>query len=258
MRVDSENVEPVLVDPEIVNMAWGSFAQRAGHEGKQKIQSFQCFHTGTTTTIKKSTIRRTRIGHNHVLIIETDSGQRFMVISKAEGCDEAKILDPNFIGWVRQYEGVCFGRATWEHIDEGVDRFFQDIISNNEVEESTDAPCVLLDDQTCQGHYSWRELLMRPRCNDKGEWSYVYTTPIDGEEFTLINKGVRYLQTGHLESWNPPRAKSVRDDQKLDVRWMWFERDDLHFCDENDNEYSTAELRTEIRLLVPLVSGDPR
>ena len=193
-----------------------------------------------------------------MLSIETDSEQCFLVISKAEGCDEAKMPDPNFIGWVRRYEGVCFGKATWEHIDVAVDRFLQDIISNDEVEESTDAPCVLLDDQTCQDHYSWHELLMRPRCNDKGEWSYVYTTPIDGEEFTLINKGVCYLQTGQLTSWNPPRAKNMRPDQKLHVRWTWFEGDDLHFCDENDIEYSRAVLRTEIPLLVLLLSADPR
>ena len=150
------------------------------------------------------------------------------------------------------------GRVAWENIDESVDRFFQDIICNNEVVASTGASCILLDDQTCQDHYSWRELLMRPRSNDKGEWSYVCTTPIDGEEFTLINKGVRYLQTRHLDSWNPRRAKSVRDDQKLNVRWMWFDRDDLHFCDEKNNEYSTVELRAEIQLIVPVVSGDPR
>ena len=99
---------------------------------------------------------------------------------------------------------------------------------------------------------------MRPRRNDKDEWSYVYTTFIDGEEFTLINKGVKYLQTGLLMSWNPLRAKNMRTDQKLDVRWTWFERDDLHSCDENDIEYSTVELRTEIRLLILLVSDDPR
>ena len=125
MRVHPENVARVAVDSEIVEMEWASFAQLAVNANRHKILSFQCFHTGTTTTIRKSTIRRTRIGHNPVLIIETDSGQRFMVISKAEGCDEAKILDPNFIGWVRQYEGVCFGRGTWEHIDESVDRFFR-------------------------------------------------------------------------------------------------------------------------------------
>ena len=152
---------------------------------------------------------------------------------------------------------MCFGRGTWEHIDEGVDRFFQDIISNDDIEEKTDAPC-LLDDKTFEAHYSWRELLLRPRCNDKGEWSYVYTAPIDGEEFTLINKGVWYLQTGLFESWNPPRAKNVQANQRLNVRWTWFEGDDLHFCDENDIEYSTAELRTEIRLFVLLFSKNSR
>ena len=99
---------------------------------------------------------------------------------------------------------------------------------------------------------------MRPRRNDKGEWSYVYTTPIDGEEYTLINKGVRFLQTGLLESWNPPRAKSVREDEKLDVRWMWFDGNALRFCDEKNNEYSTVELQAEIQLVVPVVCCDPR
>ena len=258
MRTHSENNGLALADPAIAEMGWAGFAERAGNAKNQKIQSFQCFHTGTTTSVKKSTIRRTRLGHNHVLVIETDSKQCFLVISKAEGCDEAKISDPNFIGWVRRYEGMCFARTTWEHIDESVDQFFQDIICSNEVVASTGASCILLDDKTCQDHYSWRELLMRPRRNDKDEWSYVYTTFIDGEEFTLINKGVKYLQTGLLMSWNPPRAKNIRADQKLDVRWTWFEGDDLHFCDENDIEYSTAELRTEIRLFVLLFSKNSR
>ena len=79
---------------------------------------------------------------------------------------------------------------------------------------------------------------MRPRKNDKGEWSYVYVTQVEGEDYTLLNKGARFLQTGLLETWNPPRAKSVRQDEKVDVRWMWFSGESLHFCDQNNVEYS--------------------
>ena len=121
MEADSKNVEPILVEPAIVNMKWGSFAQRAEHKGKQNLQSLQSSHTGTTSTIEKLTTRRTRIGHNHVLIIRTDSGRCFMIISQAKCRDEATIFDLNFIGCARQYAGMCFGRGTWEHINESVD-----------------------------------------------------------------------------------------------------------------------------------------
>ena len=57
MQAQAENVEPVLDDPEIAEMGWARFAQQYENKKKQKIQSFQCFHTGTTTSIRKSTIR---------------------------------------------------------------------------------------------------------------------------------------------------------------------------------------------------------
>ena len=57
-----------------------------------------------------------------------------------------------------------------------------------------------LDDETFKSHLQWRELVMRARQNDKGEWSYVYVTQVDGQDYTLLNKGARFLQTGLLET----------------------------------------------------------
>ena len=127
-------------------------------------------------------------------------------------------MDPTFIGWVRRYEGPFFGDR-WIEIDTDVDKFLQDISG----EETDDAPGNLdgeLDDETFKSHFRWRELIMKPRKNNKGDWSNVYVALVDGEDYTLLNKGSRFLQTGQLETWNPPRAKSVRQDEKVDVRWM--------------------------------------
>ena len=81
--------------------------------------------------------------------------------------------------------------------------------------------------------------MMRPRKNDKGQWSYVYVTQIDGgTDYTLLNKGAKFLQTGQLAKWNPPKAKAVRQYEKDHVKWMWYEGDAVHYFDENDDEFS--------------------
>ena len=74
--------------------------------------------------------------------------------------------------------------------------------------------------------------------NGKGEWSFVYITQINEQEYTLLNKGARFLQTGQLETWNPPRTRSMRQDETIDVAWMWYDEDDLHFRNNYDVEYS--------------------
>ena len=66
--------------------------------------------------------------------MESDSGEYFVAISKAQGCDEIKILDPNFIGWVRRYGGPFYGE-TWEQIDTDVDKFLCDISGEESDEE---------------------------------------------------------------------------------------------------------------------------
>ena len=48
-------------------------------------------------------------GNNFALVMEGESGEYFAAISKAQGCDEIKVWDPNFIGWVRRYDGPFFG-----------------------------------------------------------------------------------------------------------------------------------------------------
>ena len=178
-------VVPALDEPELAEMGWSEFAQRYKDRTEQEIVSFNCFHTGTTTSVRKSTIRTTFKGHNHALVMEADSGEFFIAISKAEGCDDILILDPNFIGWVRRYEGAFFGEGAWDHIDTDIDTFLQDI-SGEEVDDNTDTSYVESDLEIVKSHLKWRELFMRPRQNNKGEWSYVYTAQVDGEDYTLL------------------------------------------------------------------------
>ena len=125
---------PVLQEREEVEMSWARFGRRFEKRSGQKIMSFQCFHTGTTTSVRKSTIRTTARGGNAALIMESDSGEYFVAISKAQGCDEIKILDPNFIGWVRRYGGPFYGE-TWEQINTDVDKFLCDISGEESDEE---------------------------------------------------------------------------------------------------------------------------
>ena len=41
-------------------------------------------------------------------------------------------------------------------------------------------------------------MIMRSFQKVKGEWNYVYTTPMDGDDYALINKDTRFY-TGLLE-----------------------------------------------------------
>ena len=170
--------------------------------------------------------------------METDSGAYYIVISKAQGCDNIKVLDPTFIGWARKYDGPFFAEA-WDPIDNDVDGFYQ-VMCGDDLDDCQ--PSKEVDDETLKSFLQWRELVMRPRKNVKGEWSYVYVTQVNGEDYTLLNKGARFLQTGQLESLRPPRAKSVLQDERVDVKWMWFDHQNnveaLHFCDQNNVEYS--------------------
>ena len=161
-------------------------------------------------------------------------------------------MDPTFIGWVRVYEGALFGESAWYFLDAVVDRFFQDI-SGEEVDDNTYTSYMESDEEIILNYHRWRQLLMRPLQNDKGERSYVYTAPVDGKDYTLLNKGARFLQTGLLETWNPPRAKCVRQNEKVDVRWMWYDGNVLHFCDQKNDEYSTVRLHSEVEPVLPRV-----
>ena len=166
--------------------------------------------------MNKSTIRLTPKGNHQALVMQTDTGEYYIAISKAQGCDDIKVLDYNFIGWVHRYDGLFFAEA-WDPIDNDVDGFYQDMCGDD-LDDCQ--PSKELDDETFKSLLKWRELVMRPRKNDKGEWSYVYVTQVEGEDNTLLNKGARFLQTGKSETWNPPRAKSVRQDDKVNVNWM--------------------------------------
>ena len=89
--MQSEDVGPVLEQPEFTEMDWSEFALEYEDRTRQKIVSYQIFHTGTTTSVEKSTIRTTQHGHNHALGMEADSKEVYIVISKADGCDEEKM-----------------------------------------------------------------------------------------------------------------------------------------------------------------------
>ena len=154
-------------------------------------------------------------------------------------------MDPAFIGWVRVYEGALFGERAWYIFDAIIDRFFR-TISGEEVDDNTYSSYVESDEEIILNYHRWRQLLMRPRQNHKGEWTYVYTAPVDGKDYTLLNKGARFLQTGLLETWAPPRAKSVRQDEKVNVKWMWYDSNVLHFCDQKNDEFSTVRLHEEV------------
>ena len=236
-------------DPFLVEMSWpeekeeNNFLTRFSERCNEKIKSYRCFYTGTTTSVIKSTIRTTAKGRNLALIMEAVGDVHYVALSKAQGCDDTKVRDPNFIGWVRRYEGSFFGDR-WEEIDTDVDNFYKHISRESDDETSeSDFASSESDDETpvsrmkkhfelWKGEHSWRELLMRLRKNDKGSWSHVYVSAFDGVKYKLINKGARFVQTGELKQWNPPRTKSLRQEQKVDVRWMWFNGDRFHFCDE--------------------------
>ena len=227
-------VIPTLADPECAEMTWSPFAKWFQKKYSKPIVSFECYHTGTTTSIGMSTIRTTREGHLVLVMEIKSSNDVYVVLSKAQGCDDIKVGDPNFIGWLRRYEGP--GSAlNFDRIDSDVDSFYQQEIGFDEdIDQgeplSVDAFKVL---------HGWRELMMRPRKNDKGQWSYVYVTQVDGgTDYTLLNKGAKFLRTGQLAKWNPPKAKWVGPDEREDVKWMWYEADAVHYFDENDDEFS--------------------
>ena len=90
---------PTLPEPEHVPMMWSSFAQRVERKYGKQIMSCRCFHTGTTHTVRKSTIRTT-ISGNRALVMMDDREQYFIAISKGIGCDAMKVFDPSFLGWI--------------------------------------------------------------------------------------------------------------------------------------------------------------
>ena len=71
--------------------------------------------------------------------------------------------------------------------------------SGEELDNKTDASYLNFDEITCQSHSFGQALIMRPCQKIKGEWSYVYTTPVDGEDYALINNYSRFSQSGLLE-----------------------------------------------------------
>ena len=88
-----------LPEPEHVPMMWSSFAQRVEDKYGKPIMSCRCFHTGTTHTVRKSTIRTT-ISGNRALVMMDDREQYFIAISKGIGCDAMKVFGPSFLGWI--------------------------------------------------------------------------------------------------------------------------------------------------------------
>ena len=72
---------------------------------------------------------------------------------------------------------------------------------------------------------------------EKGEWSNAYTT-LD-KKLIMINKGVKWCKDGSLKTWNPPKAKQSKQDKpQVELHWMWFNGNALHYCDQDNQEYS--------------------
>ena len=129
-RARTDDIIPVLENPELAAMSWAPYATSFQERYNQRIFSYQCFHTGTTTSVRKSTIRKTRKGNHQALVMQTDNGEYYIVISKAQGCDDIKVLHYNFIGWVRRYDGPFVAEA-WDPIDNDVDGFHQDMCGDD-------------------------------------------------------------------------------------------------------------------------------
>ena len=229
--------EPVLEEPELVSMTWSGFALEFENKFKYQMTSFDCFHTGTTTTVRKSTIRMTKQRENLALVMQIDTGKFVVAISKAQGCDETLGLDPKFLGWARFYDGPFYGE-TWQQLDTDIEKHYREVRGEESDEDEVDE--TEHPDQALVSHFQWKPLTMRLRLDtekgEKGEWSYVYT--ISEEEYTLLNKGAQWMQKGNLKTWNPPRAKPSKQDKKVELHWMWFNGNALHFCDQDNQEYS--------------------
>ena len=137
------------------HMMWSPFGEKFEARYGQPIMSFACFHTGTTTSVRKSTIRTTR-GGNRALILGLDSGESFVAVSKAQGFkqggDAMAMWDPHFIGWIRRYEASFVLDDRWSEIDADVDMSLLD-------EEDPDA--------------------MKLRANDEDQWTNFYLAQFD-------------------------------------------------------------------------------
>ena len=221
--------------PECTEMMWTKFAEQTNKQPYHTILSYACFHVGTTTTISRSTIRRTAGSKHLALVMETDTGDCLIALSKAQGCETEQRRMLNFLGWMRRCEVIPKDRLAWEQIDDEINMFYHDVSSD--VPNNVDEKPKHLAKQVAPSSREWRELLMVPRQNKKGMWRYVYVAYIDGQYFTLLNKGASYLQTGTLETWNPPRATCMPPDQKLSVHWLWSINNELHFTTADGEEY---------------------
>ena len=187
---------------------------------------------------------------NLALVMQMDTENFIVVVSKAQGCDETIGLDPKFLGWAREYTGPFYGE-TWQKLDTDVDTILLEVRRGEESDEDDiyEVDENESDEKFLQRHHQWQPITMRPHFvikkgdksgKAKGEWSNAYTT-LDGK-FIMINKGVKWCQDGKLNTWNPPKAKhktsSKQQDNMVQRHWTWFDGNALHYCDQDDQEYS--------------------
>ena len=216
-------------------MMWTKFAEATKDKPDHTILSYACFHLGRTTTISRSTIRTTGASKHQALVMETDIGECLIALSKAQGCESEQRQMLNFLGWMRRYDTTPKDKHAWDQIDDEIDRFYRDV--SGEVPDQDDNQQEHSAKMVTPSSWEWRELLMIPRKNHKDVWSYVYAAYIDGQYYTLLNKGASFLQSGKLDDWYPQRAASMPTNQKLNVQWLWIMNNELHFSTADADEY---------------------
>ena len=79
----------------------------------------------------------TKQGGNLALVMQMDTENFIVVVSKAQGCDETIGLDPKFLGWAREYDGPFYGE-TWQQLDTDVDTILIEVRGG---EESAHTSC---------------------------------------------------------------------------------------------------------------------
>ena len=227
-----------------LEMTWSGFARRFEKKYRRRMKICDCQFIGFSSTVRKSTIRTTKQRKNLALVMQMDTGKFVVAVSKAQGCDEPIGLDAKFLGWARDYDAPFYGE-TWQQLDSDVDKHLLEV--RGEDLESDEDDVYEVDEtesseQFLDRHYQWKPITMRP-CfvikpdQEKGEWSNAYTTP--DETFIMIKKGVKWCIDGSLKTWNPPKAKESKQDKpQVELHWMWFNGNALHYCDQDNQEYS--------------------
>ena len=99
-----------------VEMTWSPFTKRFEKKYQRIMKSCECFFTGKSSTVIRSTIRMTKQRGNLALVMQMDTGKFVVAVSKAQGCDEPIGLDAKFLGWARDYDAPFFTVTRFFHV----------------------------------------------------------------------------------------------------------------------------------------------